>query len=311
MRAFTSRTWQVLRATANGYLDNKVPRLAAALAFYTALSISPMIVIALAIAGTLYGEQAAQGLLLTQIRTVVGPEGGRAIQAIVANAQSSESGWLSFLLSSAVLVVSASGVFAELQGSLNTIWGVAPKPGLGLLKTITDRFLSFAMVLGTGFLLLVSLIVSTVLSAMAQFVGLEQVLLGQTLSMVLSFALIAVLFAAILKVLPDVELSWRDVWLGALVTTVLFLIGKFLIGIYLGQVSLGSTYGAAGSLIVFLVWVFYSAQIVLIGAELTRALVDREGSPVQPTANAEPLTDERRAQQGLKNDRHLAPSNQP
>lgn len=299
-KKFLLQGWEVLKETAQGWQENKVPRLSAALAFYTALSISPLIVIALAVAGFLYGEQAAQGLLVDQIRNVVGGEGARAIQSIIANAQASGSGLISLVISSVVLFVSASGVFVELQDSLNTIWGVAPKPGAGILKTVKDRFLSFAMVLGTGFLLLVSLIVNTGLEFASSYMGLEDLLAGQAVSALLSFLLIMLMFAAILKVLPDVHLVWRDVWLGAALTTLLFVLGKFAIGFYLGHSSVGSSFGAAGSVIVFLVWVYYSAQILFMGAELTRAMSHCRGSRPRPTENAEAITAEARGRQGLK-----------
>jgi membrane protein len=201
-----------------------------------------------------------------------------------------------------VLLFGASGVFGELQDSLNTIWEVAPRPGRGIWGVIKDRFFSFTMVLGVAFLLLVSLVVSTALAALGHWLsnsiaGVEW--LWQILNFLISLAMIALLFALLFKVVPDVKIRWRDVWIGASVTAVLFTIGKLLIGLYVGKAGVASPYGAAGSLVVIVVWVFYSAHILFVGAEFTQVYARAFGSPLEPARGAVAVTEEARAQQGI------------
>lgn len=287
--------------TARTWLEDKVPRLAAALAFYTILSAAPLLVIVLAIAGLVFQEsQQVQTMLANQLSNLIGEEGGEAIQTMIAHASRPDSSVTAMIIGAIVLLVGASGVFAELQDSLNTIWEVAPKPGRGILMTIRDRFLSLVMVFGSGFLLLVTLVISTVLAALTRFAGLEKIgVVGQIINFCVSFGVITLLFAMLYKYLPDVKIAWRDVWIGALVTAFLFTFGKWLIGLYLGQASVGSAYGTAGSLVVFVVWVYYSAQILFLGAEFTKVYANTVGSHIQPTENAIAVTNEARAQQGL------------
>jgi membrane protein len=293
--------WGLLKDIGSGWMEDKVPRLAAALAFYTILSAAPLLVIALAIVGLfLHQDQNVQNQLVDQLSSLVGEEGGQAIQTMIEHASRPGSSIPAMIVGIVVLLAGASGVFAELQDSLNTIWGVMPKPGRGILGTIRDRFLSLVMVFGTGFLLLVSLVISTVLAALTRFVGLSGVgVVGQLVNFCVSLVVVTLLFAMIYKFLPDVKITWRDVWIGALATAVLFTIGKLLIGLYLGHASVGSAYGAAGSLVVFVVWVYYSGQILFVGAEFTKVYANRSGSQIRPTENAVPVTDEARAQQGL------------
>jgi len=283
-------------------MEDKVPRLGAALAFYSVLSIAPLVLISLAVAGYVFGREAAQGELIGQLRGLVGPQGAKAIEAMIASASEPKGGIIATLTGIATLLFGASGVFGQLQDAMNTIWEVQPKPGRGVLGVIKDRFLSFAMVLGTGFLLMVSLILSAALAAMFSFAGGLAPGLGPVLQVantLVSFAVVGVLFALIFKLLPDVRIAWRDVWVGALLTTVLFMVGKGLIGLYLGRSGLGSAYGAAGSLVALLVWIYYSAQIVFFGAEFTKVYANRYGSRIKPDADAEPITPEARAHQGI------------
>src|SRR5262249_40564455 len=211
-----------------------------------------------------------EGRLVDEMRGLVGRQGGEVIQTLLANAhQNREGGVLATVLGLGMLLFGATGIFAELQDALNTLWGVQAKPGLGIWGAIRDRFLSFSAVLGVGFLLLVSLTVSTALSALGGYLaglGPGYPLLMNTLNFVLSFLVLTVLFAMLFKLLPDVHLRWRDVWSGAAVAALLFSVGKYLIGLYLGTSSVGSAYGAAGSFAVFLIWVYYSAQIFFFGA---------------------------------------------
>jgi membrane protein len=280
----------------------KAPRLGAALAYYTVLSLAPILVIAIAVAGAVYGEEAARGELVGQIRDLVGPQGAEAVQTMIANSAQGEASLIATLIGLAVLVFSATVAFTELQDALNTIWGVQPKGSGGLLGLVRDRLLSFALVVAVGFLLLVSLIISTVLAAAGKYFGdllPSWAPILQLVHLAVSFAVITLLFALIFKVLPDVELSWRHVWIGAAMTALLFVIGKSLIGLYLGQASIASTYGAAGSLVVLLVWVYYSAQIMLYGAEFTRVYALRSHQQPIPKRNAEAVTPEARAREGI------------
>ncbi|MGZ3388023.1 MAG: YhjD/YihY/BrkB family envelope integrity protein [Isosphaeraceae bacterium] len=294
--------WGLLRTTASEWMEDKVPRLGAALAFYSVLSIAPLLIIAIAIAALAFGEEAARGQLVGQMRGMVGPEGADAIQEMIKNARKPATGTVAALLGVVTLLFGASGVFGQLQDAINTIWEVQPKPGRGVLAMLKDRFLSFAMVLGTGFLLLVSLVLSAALAAFFALAGALAPGLGavlQVANILVSFTVVAVLFALIFKLLPDAKIAWRDVWVGAVLTTVLFLVGKALIGLYLGRSGYGSAYGAAGSLVVLLVWIYYSAQILFFGAEFTQVYANRYGSRIEPAADAEPVTAEARAQQGI------------
>ncbi len=289
-----------LQDVGSSWSEDKVSRLSASLAYYTILSAAPLVVIVLSIAGLVFGREAVQGEIVGQVRGAVGEDGARAIQTMIAHASDPSAGIGGTVVGIVILLIGASGVFAELQDSLNTIWGVQPKPGRGLWTILRERFLSFAMVLGTGFLLLVTMVVSAALAALTRVAGLSaEGVVGQVLNTLISLVVISFLFAMIFKVLPDVKMSWRDVWVGAVATAVLFTAGKFLIGLYLGHAGIGSPYGAAGSLVVFVVWVYYSAQILFTGAELTKVYANRYGSHIRPADNAEPVTEEARAEQGL------------
>uniref|UniRef100_B8HSD7 Ribonuclease BN n=1 Tax=Cyanothece sp. (strain PCC 7425 / ATCC 29141) TaxID=395961 RepID=B8HSD7_CYAP4 len=281
---------RLLKETFAEWNEDQVPLLAAALAYYTVFSLAPLLLIAIAIAGAVFGEQAARGEIIGQIQSLVGSQGAEAIQTMLQNAQKPESGgnWAT-IFGVITLLLGASGVFGQLQQALNTIWEVKPKPGQGLRSFLQSRFLSFAMVLVMGFLLLVSLVLTAALAAIGHFFGNlipGFMLLWQTLNFVISLVVITVLFAAIYKVLPDVKVPWKNLWVGAGVTALLFSLGRFLIGLYLGSSGVTSTYGAAGSLVVILIWVFYSAQIILFGAEFTQVYSKYRGEPIEPSPHA-------------------------
>ena len=272
------------------------PDSAQAVAFYSVLSIAPLLLISLAGAALVFGHEAASGQIVGEIRGLVGKEGAEAIQEMLNNAHKPRTGSFAALIGFATLLFAASGVFGELQNAMNTIWKVQPKPGRGIRSFLKDRFFSFAMVLGTGFLLLVSLILSTAVAAMSQYiVGVVPVLKPALLAAdtIASATVITLLFALIFKILPDARIAWRDVWVGAVLTMVVFLIGKAMIGAYLGRSSYGSAYGAAGSLVVLVVWVYYSSQIVYFGAEFTQVYASRYGQPIEPTENAEAIRDDK------------------
>ncbi len=276
----------ILKETGSEWSDDKVPRLSAALAYYTIFSLAPVLIIAVAIAGLVFGQDAAQGEIVRQISGLVGKDNAETIQSLLRNAYQPGSGRIATIIGITTLMLGASGVFAELQDALNTIWGVAPKPGRSPFDVVKERVVSFSMVLVIAFLLLASLVVSAVLSALS---GVLNVLPGPISGLVdnaVSLSIITLLFAMLFKILPDVKIAWRDVWIGAGITAFLFIIGKSLIGLYLGTSSFSSTYGAAGSLVVLLVWIFYSVQILFLGAEFTKVFARRYGSDVVPASNA-------------------------
>ena len=282
--------FRLLKEAFTEWQKDKASILAAALAYYTVFSITPLLVIAISIAGSVFGQEAAQGEIVQQINQLVGQQGAEAIETAIANADRPQLGSIASIISLILLFVGASGVFAQLQQALNTVWNVKAKPDEGIWGFIRKRLLSFGMVLAIGFLLLVSLVISAMLSG----IGKLQVNLlpgftpiWQVANFALSFGSIALLFALIYKLLPDVEIRWKDVVVGSVITALLFTVGKFLIGLYLGRGSLGSAYGAAGSLVVFLAWVFYSAQILLFGAELTQVYARRYGEKIRPDSHAE------------------------
>ncbi|BAS56280.1 MULTISPECIES: YihY/virulence factor BrkB family protein [Leptolyngbya] len=287
---------RLLRDTVTEWNEDNVPLLAAALAYYTMFSIAPLLIIAIAIAGAIYGQEAAQGEIVGQIQGLVGRDGAEFIQSMIENASKpGAGGGVATFIGIVVLIFGASGVFGQLQTALNTIWEVKPKPGRAVKSFLQARFLSFAMVLVIGFLLLVSLVLSAILAGISAYFGAflpGSIAIGQILNFVISFGIITLLFASIYRFLPDVHVPWKNLWVGAAVTALLFNLGKFLLGLYLGNSGVSSTYGAAGSLVVILIWVFYSAQILLFGAEFTQVYSKYRGRPITPSSHAVSLKDE-------------------
>ncbi|MDB6030547.1 MAG: Ribonuclease [Verrucomicrobiales bacterium] len=280
----------VFRAAVANYSSDKIPRLSAALAYYTIFSLSPLFVFLVAVAGLYFGEEHGRKQLLDQIREYMGEQGAKALGSVLVKASKPAAGILATIIVGVTLMLGATGVFVELQDALNTIWNVRLRTGQGVKGFIKNRLLTFAMVVVIGFLLLVSLILTAVLAGLGKFMGERFPLLepiGQMLNLVLSFVVITLLFAMIFKILPDVKIAWKDVWTGAALTSVLFNAGKFLIGYYLGKSSVSSAYGAAGSLAVILLWVFYSAQILFFGAEFTEAYANKFGGCLIPKNGAE------------------------
>jgi membrane protein len=279
----------LVKETAKDWVDDNAARLAAALAYYTLLSIAPLLVIAVSVAGLAIDRDEARGQIAAELGTVVGPQAAESIRSVIENAQSPARGVIGTVVGVIVLLLGASGVFGELQATMNTIWEVEPKPGRGLWGAIKDRFFSFTMVLGVAFLLLVSLVLSAALAATGHFLagalpGGEAV--WQILNLVLSVGFVTLLFAVIFKVIPDVEIQWKDVWVGALVTAVLFTLGKWGLELYLGKSTFTSSYGAAGSLVALAAWVYYAAQILFLGAEFTQVHARRRGARIQPSKEA-------------------------
>jgi len=286
------------RATISDWLEDRAPRLGAALAFYAILSLAPFLVIAVGIVGIVYGDSAV-GEVEAQFTALVGADAGRAIAEIASRSGGPTGGWIASAIGLATLLFGASGVFGELQDAMNTIWEVKPRPDRGWLGVLRDRFFSFTMVLGTGFLLLVSLVLSAALAALGTWA--QSVLPGSealwgVVHAVFSFGLVALLFALIYQVVPDAEIAWRDAFVGGAVTAVLFVAGKLAIGLYLGQSTVASAYGAAGTLLVLLVWIYYSAQILFLGAEFTQVYANRRGAGIAPARGAVPTGETTRAE---------------
>jgi membrane protein len=292
--------WGLLRSSATEWLEDKAPRLGAALAYYTIFSLAPLLLIAIAVAGLVFDKKAARGQIVGQIQNMMGRQGAEAIESMLDSASRPEAGYTATGIGIVLLLFGATGLFGQLQDAMNTIWEVQPKPGRGIWGFVKDRFLSFSMVMGTVFLLLVSLVMSAGLAAMGSLMGdWGTSRVGQIVNFVVSFAVISGLFAMIFRFLPDAKVAWRDVWLGSALTALLFTIGKTAIGLYLGHSSVASAYGAAGSLVVLLIWAYYSAQIFLFGAEFIKAYANQYGSRIVPEADAEPVTEEARAEQGI------------
>jgi len=295
----------LVKETFQDWSEDKAPRLAAALAYYTIFSIAPLLFLVIVITGIVIGNnQEVQQQLFAQISNLAGQGAADQIEGLV-NQQFSNTGSNIFatLIGIVTLIFGATGVFGQLQDALNTIWEVEPKKGGGIMGMVKGRFLSFTMILGVSFILLVSLVVSASVSALGTFLqnnlpGGE--FLWQVVNFLISTAIITLIFAMIFKILPDVEIAWKDVWLGALITALLFNLGKFLIGLYIGRSAVTSAYGAAGSLIVILLWVYYSAQILFLGAEFTQVYARRRGSRIVPSENAQRIDEGARIRQGAR-----------
>jgi membrane protein len=294
--------WKLVKETFEEWDRDKASRLAAALAYYTAFSLAPILVISIGIAGMVLGERAAQGEIVAQLEGLVGTKGARLIEEMIAASRKPSHGVAATAVGFAVLLFGATGAFGQLQDSLNTIWEVKPRPGRGWRGIVRDRLFSLTMVLGTGFLLLVSLVLSAALAGVGAYLN-DFLLLPEpllhVLNLVLSLVLVTLLFALIFKVVPDAKIAWRDVWIGAGITALLFSLGKFLIGLYLGKSTIASSFGAAASLAILLIWIYYSAQILFIGAEFTQVYATRFGSRIRPARGAVPVDEIDRAEQGI------------
>ncbi|HEY4815925.1 MAG TPA: YihY/virulence factor BrkB family protein [Candidatus Acidoferrum sp.] len=283
--------FQLLKRTYSEWSKDKAPRMGAALAYYTIFSLAPLLVIAIAIAGFVFGAEAVQGQIMGQIQGLVGSESARAVQTMIQSAHKPAHGVIATIFGIAILLLGASGVFTEMQDALNTIWRVDTTSKTGVWNLIRSRFLSFGMVLGIGFLLLVSLLLSAALTAVAtyasNFLPIPPAAL-HAIDFIFSLIFIAALMALIFKFLPDVRIAWSDVWIGAALTSLLFTAGKFLIGFYIAKSVTMSAYGAAGSVVIILAWIYYSAQILYFGAEFTRVFSNECGSRCEIKAEPQP-----------------------
>ncbi len=282
---------RILRGAIAEWNEDNVYRMAAALAFYTLFSLTPIVMIAIAVAGFFVSQERALEGILIQAEFLVGTAGADAVRFLVRNAPAREESRIATLVGIGTILFLATAVFTELKDALNTIWEVKPRPGLGLIEMIRARFLSFALVLVIGFLLLVSLVASAAIASLGE--RLQGVLplpipVLKVGNFLVSVMVITVLFALIYQVLPDATVHWRDVWLGAGMTALLFVVGKSLFGIYLGHSTIGTSFGAAGSLVIVLLWAYYSSQILFFGAELTEVWARRRGSHIVPDEHAVP-----------------------
>ncbi|MEO8440015.1 MAG: YihY/virulence factor BrkB family protein [Spartobacteria bacterium] len=282
------------------WVADRAPRFSAALAYYSIFAMAPLVIIAIAVAGMAFGEQAARGQVYQQIEWLLGAKGASEIQALIQASSDTKQSLIATIIGVVTLLIGASGVFGQLKDALNSIWGVMLKPG-GFMASIKEYLLNFSMVLGAGFLLIVSLLLSAVLQAVNNFMTayLPVPSFVGPLTAVVSFVILVLLFGLIFKVLPDVKIGWKDVWIGAVVTAVLFSVGKYFISLYLGTSSIASSFGAAGALILILVWVYYSSTIFLLGAEFTKVYASRYGSGIHPSRNACFVSESMRADQGL------------
>jgi len=282
--------WALMRDTVKAWIDDYAPSMGAALAYYTLFSTAPLLLIVISLAGLFFGEQAARGEIMGQISNLVGPQSAQTIQTLLEGLNQPTSGVWGSLVGVVVLLIGATTVFSELQNSMDRIWRTpCQRPSGGLMGLVKARLLALGLVLGIGFLLMVSLLVSTAVAVLgkwwAPWFG-QYASLAHALDWAVSFGLITAIFAMIYKWIPQVQIAWRDVWIGAAITALLFTLGKTLIGLYIGRSGVASPFGAAASLVVLLLWVYYSAQIFLLGAEFTWIFSHRHGSRQQNNPDA-------------------------
>jgi membrane protein len=280
--------FDILRDAGKAWVAHRASVQAAALAYYTLFAIAPLLLIAIAVAGLVFGGAAARGDLIEQLRRVLGPDGAGALETMIAHARQGGGGMIALVLGGAALLIGAGGAFLQLQRALDVVWGVERRGG-GLSAMITQRLLSFALALGAGLIFLASLVLSTALSAVQSQIGgglPGSAVLWQVLDAAVSLLVLTAAFAMIFKFLPDVELGWGDVWVGAGITAVLFVVGQYLLGLYLSHTSTASAFGAAGAVVLLMVWIYYAAQILLYGAEITQLHALRRGSGLVPGENA-------------------------
>ncbi|WP_345262748.1 YihY/virulence factor BrkB family protein [Nibrella viscosa] len=278
--------WAILLATFSGFSSDRVMKLSAALAYYTVFSLSPLLVLVISMVSLLYGDQAIEGQIFYQINEFMGDEAALQLQEMIRNVKLSGQTTTAAVTGGIALLAGATSVFIEIQDSINLIWRVKPKPQRGWLKLLKDRLRSFSLIISLGFLLLVSLILNGLIAALSnllsQYFPEITILFVQLLNVVLSFGVTMLLFAIIFKYLPDVKISWKDVQWGAFFTALLFMVGRYLIALYIETTGTASAFGAAGSIVVILVWIYYSAVLLYLGAEFTRAYANHHGLRIKP-----------------------------
>lgn len=283
--------WAILKDAGNGFSQDKAIKLSGSLAYSTIFSLPPMLLLIIILGGYVYGKDALQGTIFTELNDLIGAKAALQVQDIIKGLHYQKSSSLATLVSIIALIVGATGIFVEIQDSLNMIWGVRPKSKKGFIKLLLNRLISFSMILGLGFLLIVSLMINTLIVALSREIAALfpslSVNLFNIANTVIIFFVLSVLFSVIFKMLPDIRIQWKQVWPGAIVTTCLFLVGKFVIGLYIGHNSTVSLYGAASSLIILLLWIYFSAFILYFGAEFTRAYCEYHGKKIIPNSYAE------------------------
>ncbi len=278
--------WHVIKATFSGFIDDNIVKLSGALAYFTVFSMGPMLIVIISILSFFLGEEAVTGQIYGTLQGFMGPDAAVQLQEIIKNAAVSDRGGFAATVGIITLLIGATTVFAEIQDSINTIWGIKPKPEKGWLKMIKNRFLSFSVIISLGFILLVSLAVTAVIEGFNN--SLQQrfpdvaIIIFYILNYVISLAVITVIFTVIYRVLPDAEIEWKDVLPGAIVAAFLFLLGKFGVSFYISQADIGSTFGTAGSLVILLLWTYFSAIVLYLGAEFTKAYAVNFGSEIRP-----------------------------
>ena len=282
--------WQALKEAFKGFSADKVMKLSGSLAYYTVFSLGPLLIVLIYIAGMFLGQEAAQGAVYDQVQKFIGHDGALQLQEIIKNAAIDDKGGVAFIIGIVVLLIGATTVFGEIQDSINSIWGLKASPKAGWIKLVLTRILSFGMISSLGFLLLVSMGATALVEALGKQLQTifpdVAVVIFYIINLLLTLFVTTILFAIIFKFLPDAKIKWRDVWIGAIATSVFFLIGKFAISIYISKSEIGSTYGAAGSLVVILVWIYYSAMILYLGAEFTKAYMVKFSGRIEPNEYA-------------------------
>ncbi|HTL70835.1 MAG TPA: YihY/virulence factor BrkB family protein [Candidatus Eisenbacteria bacterium] len=293
MRSPWKERWEILKEVRDEFNRDNCPHLAAALSYYTLFSLAPLLILVIAVSGIFFGREAVTGEVFRQLRGLIGPQGALAVQEMIRKAYTPNDNFWAAAAGGATLLVGATSVFIQIQDALDIIWGVRPRASRSPWKILRDRMLSFGMVLGLGFLLLVSLLFHAILSALggriSAFYPHLSIVFLKTLETAVSIGVTTLLFAMLFKFLPDVRIRWRDVWTGAFVTSALFAVGKIVIGLYLGSSRIASTYGAAAAVMIVIVWVNYSSLIVFLGAEFTQAFARRRGADIVPAEYAVPV----------------------
>lgn len=292
------RLWESIKESFSGFSNHKVPKLSASLAYYTVFSLGPLLIVIIFLASIFLGREAVEGSIYTQIAGFVGADAAKQIEQIIKNASISGKGGLAATIGIVTLIIGATTIFGEIQDSINGIWGLKAKPKLGIMKLLLTRLLSFGMVAALGFLLLVSLAVTALVEGLgnrlkAAFPDVA-VIFFYIINLVLTLGIVTILFAIIFKVLPDAKIKWRNVWAGAIATAILFMIGKFAISFYIGKSNVGSTYGAAGSLVILLVWIYYSSMILYFGAVFTKVYALKQGVEIEPNDYAVTVHEEQK-----------------
>lgn len=282
--------FKLIKITFSNFIDDNVLKLAASLAYFTVFAMGPVILIVISLVGIFYGREAAQGKIYYQLKGLLGGDSAKQIQEIIQNIQASDQGTLGAIIGFILLIIGATGVFTEMQDSINFIWSVKAKPKKGWLKLIVNRLISFSLVVVLGFMLLVSLVLSALLDIVSEklirYLADYTVYLAYSINIIVVLGVVSCLFAVIYKVLPDAHINWRDAFIGAIFTSVLFLLGKVGIGLYLGNSDIGKTYGAAASFVIILLWVYYSAIILYFGAEFTKTYAMEKGGGITPNDTA-------------------------